>query len=97
MECGALRTAVEDWRRLNELMTSSQRALGDASAGALPPSVQGAGSAFLAAWAGYAGESAALCSGFADALEATSVDWSGTDEADDARWTQLDGRLGPSR
>lgn len=97
LEYDAIRTAVGDWQRLDELMTTSRRALADASTGALPPSVQGAASGFLTAWAGYAGESAAIAAGFAQALDATSLDFAGTDEADGARWQQLDGRLGPAR
>lgn len=97
LEYNAIRTAVGDWERLEELMTTSRRALADASTGALPSSVQGAASGFLTAWSGYAAESAAIASGFAEALDATSLDFAGTDEADGAHWQQLDGRLGPQR
>ena len=97
VELNAIKAASGDWDRLHELMTTSQRSLADASTGALPPAVRGAASSFLSAWAGYAGESAALASGFSDALDATAADWTGTDEADAARWDTLDGRLGPSR
>jgi hypothetical protein len=97
MEYGAIRVAVADWQRLDELMTSSQRALADASTAALPPSAQAAGSGFLSAWSDYAGESAAIAGGFADALEATWVDVAHTDGAGGAWWDLLNGRLGPSR
>ncbi len=62
---GTLTTTAGQWERLEELMSTSQGELAAADSGGFPPSVQGAAATFLAAWAGYAGESGTIASGFA--------------------------------
>lgn len=86
-----------NWRVLAELMTSTSRDLDGQGTGALPSSVQAAAQAFLTAWAGYADESSAIATGFAEAIDARVVDYSATDQGSGNRFTDLDGRLGPAR
>jgi hypothetical protein len=93
----SLRRGTEGWETQETLMRTSARELGGASSSALPPSVQGAATTFLGRWAGYAGESAAIAQGFVGALQATSDDYSTTDDAVDRQFSDLDGRLGPAR
>lgn len=93
----SLRRGTEGWEAQETLMETSSRELGGASSAALPPSVQGAATTFLTRWAGYAGESAAIAQGFVGALQATSDDYSTTDDAVDRQFSDLDGRLGPAR
>lgn len=78
-------------------MESAARDLRSASASSLPPSVQAAATTFLTRWAGYAGESAAIARGFVGALQATSNDYSTSDDAADRQFSDLDGRLGSAR
>ena len=49
-----LRRGTQGWESQETLMETSARELGGASAGSLPPSVQGAATTFLTRWAGYA-------------------------------------------
>jgi len=93
----SLRKGTEGWESQQALMDTSSRELGGASASALPPSVQGAGTTFLSRWAGYAGESAAIAQGFVGALRATSDDYGTTDDATDRQFSDLDARLGSPR
>lgn len=97
VEGNALRTGSADWARLSELMTSTSGSVGEASTAGLAPSVQGAAAAFLSAWSGYAGESAAIATGFSGALDAASDDFTNRDDEADQRFSQLDSRLGPAR
>jgi hypothetical protein len=94
-ELNLMRQSISDWQRLDELMTSSKTSLSRASTAGLPPSVQPAGALFLERWSGFAGESAAIAKGFADALTAASDDYLTTDDSVDQRFAELDGRLGP--
>ncbi|GAB2456495.1 hypothetical protein GCM10027062_40900 [Nocardioides hungaricus] len=97
VEQPALAAGSADWRALAELMTGSSRELGDQSTAGLASSVQGAAASFLAAWSGYAEESAAIATGFADALDAAGRDFWRTDQGAGEELTDLDGRLGPRR
>jgi hypothetical protein len=94
---GPLTTTATQWDGLEELMTTSQGELAGASSGGFPPSVQGAAATFLAAWAGYAGESSTIASGFADALRSTQTLYGQGDRMSEAELRRLDGRLGPAR
>ncbi|WP_121256266.1 hypothetical protein [Nocardioides ferulae] len=89
--------AARDWGDLAELMERSSSDLGGQGVGALAPSVQAAASAFLTAWAGYAGESAAIARGFSSALDALVADATHTDDAIDTHFGGIDARLGPAR
>lgn len=97
LELNLMRQSISDWKHLDELMTGSEKALSTASTAGLPPSVQPAGALFLERWSGFAGESAAIARGFADALSAASDDYLTTDDSVDERFAQLDGRLGPAQ
>jgi hypothetical protein len=97
LEYSAMLRSIADWQRLDQLMTSSKSALGTASTSGLPPSVQAAGALFLERWSGFAGESAVIARGFAEALSAASDDYRTTDDSVDQRYAELDGRLGPER
>lgn len=97
VDYAAISRGGRDWEQLAELMSETSRDLADQGVGALPPSVQGAASSFLRAWAGYAGESSAIATGFAGALDARVADYRGTDQRVDGQLTELDGRLGPAR
>lgn len=92
-----LRLGTTGWESQERLMDSTASALRGASAGALPPSVQSAATTFLTRWSGYAEESAAIAQGFVGALKATANDYSTSDDAADRQFSDLDGRLGPSR
>ncbi|MBM7517359.1 hypothetical protein [Nocardioides nitrophenolicus] len=96
-ELSLMRQSISDWQRLDELMTGAKTSLSTASTSGLPPSVQPAGALFLQRWAGFAGESAVIARGFADALTAASDDYLTTDDTVDQRYAELDGRLGPER
>lgn len=97
LEYGALGSGDEAWTRLAELMRNTQQELSDAPAAGLAPSVRGAASSFLTAWAGYAGESAAIGDGLAEALRVLQYDVATTDEERQQIFRDLDGRLGPAR
>ncbi len=97
LEYDAIRRSIADWQRLDQLMTGSKAALEAASTAGLPPSAQPAGTLFLERWSGFAGESAVIARGFADALTAASDDYLTTDDSVDQRFAELDGRLGPER
>lgn len=97
IEYNAMSRSITDWEHLDQLMTGSKSALSTASTAGLPPSVQPAGALFLERWSGFAGESALIARGFAGALTAASDDYLNTDDSVDQRYTQLDGRLGPTR
>jgi hypothetical protein len=92
-----LRHGTQGWEGQESLMQSTARDLRNASASALPPSVQAAATTFLTRWAGYAEESTAIAQGFIGALRATADDYSSADDAADREFSDLDGRLGPSR
>ena len=94
---GSLTTTATQWDRVEELMASSQGELAGASSGGFPPSVQGAAATFLSAWAGYAGESGTIASGFAEALRSTQTLYGQGDQMSEADLNRLDGRLGPAR
>ena len=96
-ESAAIGYGVERWEDQALLMDGAVRDLGRASVSGLAPSVQGAASSFLSAWAGYAGESQVIAEGFVAALRAATADMSGTDEAQGSGYADLDGRLGPAR
>ncbi|WP_210438932.1 hypothetical protein [Nocardioides xinjiangensis] len=93
----SLRTGTDGWEDQESLMDATARDFRNASASALPPSVQGAATAFLSRWAGYADESTAIAQGFVGALHATADDYSTSDDAVDRQFSDLDGRLGPRR
>lgn len=78
-------------------MATTQTELADAPVTGLASGVQGAASAFLSAWSGYAGESAAICEGMGEALRLLVHDVTATDEQRQAAFSRLDGRLGPQR
>lgn len=92
-----LRRGTAGWEDQERLMESAARDLRSASPSPLPPGVQGAATAFLNRWAGYAGESTAIARGFVGALKATGNDYSTSDDAADRQFSDLDGRLGPAR
>lgn len=96
-QVATLSAGTRAWEGQQTLMETTARELGNASASALPPSVQGAATTFLTRWAGYAGESVAIAQGLVGALEATADDYSTADDAVDRQFSDLDGRLGPAR
>lgn len=85
------------WEGQERLMDSTARAFSSASASALPPGVQAAATTFLTRWTGYAEESTAIAQGLVGALKATANDYSTADDAADRQFSDLDGRLGPTR
>lgn len=93
----SLRVGTEGWEGQESLMESTARDFRNASSSALPPSVQGAATVFLSRWAGHADESTAIAQGFVGALRATADDYATSDDAVDRQFSDLDGRLGPSR
>ena len=97
LELGALRVGSRDWSDLAERMTTTATYFQQASGYALGDSVQAAATSFLDAWAGYAGESAAIATGFSDALTAAADSYGGSDDGADQGFADLDGRLGPAR
>ena len=94
---GTVALTAAQWDDLQELMTSAASELSGASSSGFAPSVQVAASAFLRAWAGFAGESATMSSGFAQALRSSGTLYDQGDLLGEAELKQLDGRLGPSR
>ena len=93
----SLRRGTEGWEGQESLMESTARDLRNASASALPPSVQAAATTFLTRLAARADESTAIAQGFVGALRATADDYSTADDAADRQFSDLDGRLGPAR
>ena len=94
---GSLAVTTGQWRTLQELMHTTQTGLAGESPAGFAPSVTGAAATFLAAWAGYAGESSALADGFVKALGSTGSLYARTDALSETGLTRLDGRLGPAR
>lgn len=94
---GSLPVTTGQWRSLQELMRTTQTELAGQTVSGFAPSVTGAAATFLAAWAGYAGESGALADGFVQALGSTDSLYDRTDALSEAALTRLDGRLGPAR
>lgn len=94
---GSLTTTAAQWDDLQELMTGAAAELAGASSSGFAPSVQVSASAFLRAWAGFAGESATMSAGFAQALRSSSTLYDQGDRRTAADLERLDGRLGPSR
>ncbi|RYB94613.1 hypothetical protein EUA93_09820 [Nocardioides oleivorans] len=92
-----LQKGTTGWESQERLMDATAKDFRAASPGALPPSVQGAATAFFSTWAGLAGESTAIAQGFVGALKATGNDYSTSDDAADRQFSDLDGRLGPAR
>lgn len=93
----SLRQGTTGWESQERLMDSTARAFESASSSALPPSVQSAATTFLTRWSGYAAESAAIAQGLVGALQATANDYTTSEDAVDRHFSDLDGRLGPSR
>ncbi len=96
-EMQTLSLGTTGWESQERLMGATARSFSSASASALPPSVQSAATTFLTRWSGLAAESTAIAQGFVGALQATANDYSTSDDAVDRRFSDLDGRLGPSR
>lgn len=97
LEYNALRAGSERWSSLGELLEETARDFGSAPTGGLAPEVQGAARAFLSAWEGYAGESAAIVEGFSTALEEVAARTAATDSHTRGEMDALDSRLGPAR
>lgn len=97
LELSSLRAGSRDWSDLSDRMTTTATYFEQASAFSLGDSVQAAATSFLDAWAGYAEESAAIATGFSDALTAAADGYGGTDDTSDQGFSDLDGRLGPAR
>lgn len=97
IELGSLRAGSRDWSELSERMTTTATYFEQASGFSLGDSVQVAATSFLDAWAGYAGESAAIATGFSEALTAAADSYGQSDDAADQGFGDLDGRLGPAR
>lgn len=97
LEYAALRGGDRDWSRLAELMDRTRDELADAPVAALAPGVQGAARGFLAAWSGYAGDSAEIAYRMGDALSLLADDVTSTEEERREAFARLDGRLGPRR
>jgi hypothetical protein len=97
LEYGEIGRGDEDWSRLADLMRTTAGELEGAPVGGLAPSVQGAATAFLSAWAGYAAESAAIADGLADALRLLVGDVRATEEQRQEEFGRLDSRLGSAR
>ena len=93
----SLSSTASQWDDLQELMTSTETELSGASSSGFAPSVQVSASAFLRAWAGFAGESATMSTGFAKALRSSNTLYAQGDQLSEAELKRLDGRLGPSR
>jgi len=94
MDYGAMAGASQEWRDISELMDGTKDKLSGASSGVFAPSVQGAATAFVVAWQGFARDSADIATGFAEALEVNVYDQQAVDEV--VR-DGFDGRLGPAR
>ena len=94
---GSISVTTGQWRSLQELMDATQTGLAGESSTGFGPSVQGSAATFLAAWAGYAGESSTLADGFVKALGSTDSLYGRTDQLTEAELQRLDGRLGPAR
>lgn len=82
-EFGATRDALQRgtsaWQELHQTMRSTASDLADTTASALPPGVRPAAVAFLDAWAGHAGRSSEVASGFADDLAANDRGYAAAD------------------
>lgn len=96
-EFGAINVGASHWEELEALMADAAKELGQAPVSGLAPGVQGAASAFLSAWAGFAEESRAMANGFAGALRAAAADMGGTDQSQSGQYDSLDGRMGPGQ
>ena len=94
-ESAQIQSGIGRWEELETLMQDAGKELDSSSVAGLAPGVRGAAKSFLNAWSGYAGESRAIAEGFVGALNDTSADLTGTDQAQGADYAQLDGRLGP--
>jgi hypothetical protein len=94
---GSIPTAVTKWEDVGELMTTTKTELAGQSPIGFAPSVQGAASAFLTAWSGFAGESRAIADGFVSALQSTQSSYGRSDQLSAGELDRLDGRLGPAR
>ncbi len=99
LEYNALRAGSERWASLGELLEETARDLGAAPTSGLAPECRlGAARAFLRAWEGYAGESAAIVDGFSGALEEVAARTAATDSSTTrGDMEALDSRLGPAR
>ena len=97
LEYNALRAGSERWASLGELLEETARDLGAAPTGGLAPECQSAAGAFLRAWEGYAGESAAIVDGFSTALEEVAARTAAADSSTRGDMETLDSRLGPAR
>jgi hypothetical protein len=97
LEYNALRAGSERWASLSELLEETARDLGSAPTSGLAPECQGAAWAFLRAWEGNAGESAATADGFSTALEEVAARTAATDSGTRGDMEALDSRLGPAR
>ena len=97
LEYNALRAGSERWASLGELLEETARDLGAAPTSGLTPECQGAARAFLSAWEGYAGESAAIVDGFSTALEEVAARTAAVDSGTRGDMEALDSRLGPAR
>lgn len=94
IDYGAMGGASQEWRDISELMAGTKGKLDGASPGVFAPSVQGAATAFVSAWQGFARDSADIATGFAEALELNVYDQRVVDEV--VR-DGFDGRLGSAR
>lgn len=97
LEYNALRAGSERWSGLGELLGETARDFGSAPTTGLALEAQGAARAFLSAWEGYAGESAAIVEGFSTALEEVAARTAATDSSTRGEMDALDSRLGPAR
>lgn len=97
VERGTLLAASGRWTDLETLMNGTASLLRGSSTAALGPDVRAAGDAFLQTWVAYAAESAAIASGFADALRQSASAYLAADESAAVRLDTLDGRLGPEQ
>lgn len=88
---------VQQWQELHELMDKTQTELSGCTGSAFAPGVQADAKAFIATWSGLAAESSTMAAGFADVLHHVHTTYGATDEAVQARFAQLDNRLGPAR
>jgi hypothetical protein len=97
VERDALLAASGRWTDLETLMNGTASLLRASNTAGLAPGIRAAGDAFLQTWVTYAAESAAIASGFADALRASASAYTAADESAAVRLNTLDGRLGPEQ
>lgn len=95
VEHNALVSGAKDWESLATLMDNTSQELTDQSTSPIPESARSAASTFLTRWAGYAGESSEIATGFSGALDASVDNYFTADDAADRKFADLDGRLGP--